>query len=385
MTPREANDRLESANDRSLSAAPGTQTAFQLRNANMRSFEADRQAWRGTSREYADAGGAELARKLAGVTESVHKALRAHADRAARMARGGVRGDAAFIEANRACRAAGEAARATLRRLEGAFPDDGGVAGDAPTAFSPCACENPTEPPIFTPPSTRNPGKREQAGVKREAAADDASAAGSSAFPASPPLRSADDDGFCCDARRAHRALRAPENRAGRATLAARAANEAIAAASAGPPPRARSPRGPVAARGGVHHLRRRATPRRSSGRRRVHPRGGFEGGGRARGGGGGAFRRSLGVRFLRRALLRALLDARTREASRRLSAARAPPGTRTPRRAARGERSAMRPRRRATSTTPPSPRGATRKKQPTRTPPSGGGESGKKIGAAGG
>ncbi len=325
MTPREANDRLESANDRSLSAAPGTQTAFQLRNANMRSFEADRQAWRGTSREYADAGGAELARKLAGVTESVHKALRAHADRAARMARGGVRGDAAFIEANRACRAAGEAARATLRRLEGAFPDDGGVAGDAPTAFSPCACENPTEPPIFTPPSTRNPGKREQAGVKREAAAGDAFAAGSSsAFPASPPLRSADDDGFCCDARRAHRALRAPENRAGRATLAARAANEAIAAASAEA----------SASRAFASRLRWRlavesitsgaayaASLERDDGASTLE--GGFEGGGRARGGGGVAFRRSLGVRFLRRALLRALLDARTREASRRLSAAR--------------------------------------------------------------
>jgi hypothetical protein len=31
-------------------------TAFQLRNRDMHTFEARQQAWRGTSREYADAG-----------------------------------------------------------------------------------------------------------------------------------------------------------------------------------------------------------------------------------------------------------------------------------------------------------------------------------------
>ena len=77
MAPREANASGPTAARRSAPSAGGrAASAFALRNADMRSFEADRQAWRGTSREYADAGGADLAHKLADAADGLLKILR---------------------------------------------------------------------------------------------------------------------------------------------------------------------------------------------------------------------------------------------------------------------------------------------------------------------
>ena len=53
-----ARDAQEVRQSRQNQADTGsTMTAFQLRNRDMHTFEARQQAWRGTSREYADAGG----------------------------------------------------------------------------------------------------------------------------------------------------------------------------------------------------------------------------------------------------------------------------------------------------------------------------------------
>ena len=88
MAPRETNASGPTAARRSAPSAGGrAASAFALRNADMRSFEADRQAWRGTSREYADAGGADLAHKLADVADGLLKILRNAAERHRRRRR----------------------------------------------------------------------------------------------------------------------------------------------------------------------------------------------------------------------------------------------------------------------------------------------------------
>jgi hypothetical protein len=99
-------------------------SAFALRNANMLSFEADRQAWRGTSRTYADAGGADLAHKLAVVADGVFKLLRAAWDRdhredtTSQIKLHALCGSSARNSAS----ARREAGRAKLHRLQHAFP-----------------------------------------------------------------------------------------------------------------------------------------------------------------------------------------------------------------------------------------------------------------------
>ena len=81
MAPRAANATGPTTATTNPSAGGRAASAFALRHANMHSFEADRQAWRGTSREYADAGGADLAHKLADVADGVLKMLRNAAER----------------------------------------------------------------------------------------------------------------------------------------------------------------------------------------------------------------------------------------------------------------------------------------------------------------
>ena len=55
MTARDAQEVRQSRQNQTDTGS--TMTAFQLRNRDMHTFEARQQAWRGTSREYADAGG----------------------------------------------------------------------------------------------------------------------------------------------------------------------------------------------------------------------------------------------------------------------------------------------------------------------------------------
>jgi E3 ubiquitin-protein ligase SHPRH len=125
MAPRAANATGPTTATTNPSAGGRAASAFALRHANMHSFEADRQAWRGTSREYADAGGADLAHKLADVADGVLKILRnaaerhrrGDADAAARADR--VPGVAALLTETATRR---EAARARLHRLQHAFP-----------------------------------------------------------------------------------------------------------------------------------------------------------------------------------------------------------------------------------------------------------------------
>ena len=197
--------------DRSLSAARGDADGVSAPlNANMRSFEADGQAWRGdlaVRRRGRRGARAETAR----VTESVHKALRAHAARAPRESQRGAAFAATPHSSRRIGRVAPRGKARARRKARGHVSGRRRRRRRRAAAFSPCACENATEPPIFTPALDPAPREERAAGVKREAAADDASAAGSSAFPASPRLIGhADDDGFCCDARRAPRALALP-------------------------------------------------------------------------------------------------------------------------------------------------------------------------------
>ena len=133
MAPREANASGPTSMGSRGSLPRGTAadnggraaSAFALRNADMRSFEADRHAWRGTSREYADARGADLAHKLADVADGVFKILRNAAERHRRGdADAAARADAvpgvAALLAETAARR--EAARARLHRLQHAFP-----------------------------------------------------------------------------------------------------------------------------------------------------------------------------------------------------------------------------------------------------------------------
>ena len=117
-------------------------TAWQLRNADMHSFEAARQQWRGTAREYADAGGADLAHKLASVVDGVFRILRGAEERHPR--RNGIpsavspetaASDAAVAER------ASKAAYARLHPLKHAFP--GGLNDLCSCVFAPCACEGP--------------------------------------------------------------------------------------------------------------------------------------------------------------------------------------------------------------------------------------------------
>jgi len=126
MAPREANASGPTAARRSAPSAGGrAASAFALRNADMRSFEADRQAWRGTSREYADAGGADLAHKLADVADGLLKILRNAAERHRRGdADAAARADRVPGVAARLAEAAArrEAARTRLHRLQHAFP-----------------------------------------------------------------------------------------------------------------------------------------------------------------------------------------------------------------------------------------------------------------------
>ena len=108
--PREANRTGPTAVAAVAGGSSAAMTAFQLRNADMHSFEADRQAWRGTNREYADAGGADLAHKLASVVDGVFRVLRAAAERHPR--RDGVTSGVA------AAVAAADAARVKARRRD---------------------------------------------------------------------------------------------------------------------------------------------------------------------------------------------------------------------------------------------------------------------------
>ena len=194
MAPREANRTGPTAVAAVAGGSSAAMTAFQLRNADMHSFEADRQAWRGTNREYADAGGADLAHKLASVVDGVFRVLRAAAERHPR--RDGVTsGVAAAVAAADAARvkARRRDAYARLHALKHAFP--GPLADLCTCAWTPCEC-------------------------------------------ASTPRR--DADAACCDAFAAHRELRRVDNLAGRireATAAAASAdaiaNEEITAARA--------------------------------------------------------------------------------------------------------------------------------------------------------
>ena len=194
MAPREANRTGPTAVAAVAGGSSAVMTAFQLRNADMHSFEADRQAWRGTNREYADAGGADLAHKLASVVDGVFRVLRAAAERHPR--RDGVTsGVAAAVAAADAARvkARRRDAYARLHALKHAFP--GPLADLCTCAWTPCEC-------------------------------------------ASTPRR--DADAACCDAFAAHRELRRVDNLAGRireATAAAASAdaiaNEEITAARA--------------------------------------------------------------------------------------------------------------------------------------------------------
>ena len=194
MAPREANRTGPTAVAAVAGGSSAVMTAFQLRNADMHSFEADRQAWRGTNREYADAGGADLAHKLASVVDGVFRVLRAAAERHPR--RDGVTsGVAAAVAAADAARvkARRRDAYARLHALKHAFP--GPLADLCSCAWTPCEC-------------------------------------------ASAPRR--DADAACCDAFAAHRELRRVDNLAGRireATAAAASAdaiaNEEIIAARA--------------------------------------------------------------------------------------------------------------------------------------------------------
>lgn len=125
MAPREANVSGPVAAARVSTAAVDTgraASAFQLRNANMHSFEAGRQAWRGTSREYADAGGADLAHKLADVADGLFKILRNASERDKREADGVVKVDALCGSVTSIATSKRETGRARLHRLQHAFP-----------------------------------------------------------------------------------------------------------------------------------------------------------------------------------------------------------------------------------------------------------------------
>ena len=56
QTARDAQEVRQSRQNQADNTG-STMSAFQLRNRDMHTFEARQQAWRGTSREYADAGG----------------------------------------------------------------------------------------------------------------------------------------------------------------------------------------------------------------------------------------------------------------------------------------------------------------------------------------
>ena len=127
MAPRGANASGPTSRAGGGAGAAGGRaaSAFALRNADMHSFEADRQAWRGTSREYADARGADLAHKLADVADGVFKMLRSASERHRRGdADAAARADAvpgvAALLAETASRR--DAARDRLHRLQHAFP-----------------------------------------------------------------------------------------------------------------------------------------------------------------------------------------------------------------------------------------------------------------------
>lgn len=139
MAPREANDARRTAQG---SARGGTAaaSAWQLRNADMHSFEAARQAWRGTSRQYADAGGSDLAHKIASVAGNVVRVVRAALERRPALAlHPGVAELAAEHTAAAEVKTALATVNAALHRLEHAFP---GPLADlcACATWTPCAC-----------------------------------------------------------------------------------------------------------------------------------------------------------------------------------------------------------------------------------------------------
>lgn len=283
MAPREANRTGPAAVAAAAGGSSAAMTAFQLRNANMHSFEADRQAWRGTNREYADAGGADLAHKLASVADGVFRVLRAAAERHPRrdgvtsgVAPAVAAADAARVKARR------RAAYARLHALKHAFP---GPLADlcSCAAWTPCEC-------------------------------------------ASAPRRDADADAACCDAFASHRELRRVDNLAGRIreAVAAAASADAIAdeemAAARAPLPRLRWLLAvEIITSGAAFEL--------------------FPGGAARRGSrdfdddadGGENLRARLSPRFLRRAFLSALLAARVDAAERDVDAARAAAQDRDP------------------------------------------------------
>ena len=245
----------------------------------MHTFEARQQAWRGTSREYADAGGSDLAHKLAAVCGNVFKLL-AKGDERAPGREGITCGTAANVAKERATRQRQKRllAHAGLHALQHAFP--GRLNDLCGCNWSPCPCSR--------------------------------------------RIKSADDPA-CCEALEAHRALSDKENKSGRvkeavkiARSVAAAATEAIADARA-PLPKLRWLLAvELITSGAAFRLFREHGPAESlrfidaaADDADVNPVAGRSGAGEAI----VEDRRRLGVRFLRRALLADALAAPARSA----------------------------------------------------------------------
>ena len=188
MTARDAQEvRVARQGDASGGSRSGAAlSAFQLRNRDMHTFEARQQAWRGTSREYADAGGSDLAHKLAAVCGNVFKLL-AKGDERAPGREGITCGTAANVAKERAKRQRQKRllAHAGLHALQHAFP--GRLNDLCACNWSPCPCSR--------------------------------------------RIKSADDPA-CCEALEAHRALSDRENKSGRVKEAVKIARSVAAAAT---------------------------------------------------------------------------------------------------------------------------------------------------------
>ena len=186
MTARDAQEVRVSRQGDASGASGAALSAFQLRNRDMHTFEARQQAWRGTSREYADAGGSDLAHKLAAVCGNVFKLL-AKGDERAPGREGITCGTAASVAKERATRQRRKRllAHAGLHALQHAFP--GRLNDLCGCNWSPCPCSR--------------------------------------------RIKSADDPA-CCEALEAHRALSDKENKSGRVKEAVKIARSVAAAAT---------------------------------------------------------------------------------------------------------------------------------------------------------
>ncbi|ACO67442.1 SNF2 super family [Micromonas commoda] len=186
MTARDAQEVRVARQGDASGASGAALSAFQLRNRDMHTFEASVQAWRGTSREYADAGGSDLAHKLAAVCGNVFKLL-AKGDERAPGREGITCGTAANVAKERATRQRQKRllAHAGLHALQHAFP--GRLNDLCGCNWSPCPCSR--------------------------------------------RIKSSDDPS-CCEALEAHRALSDRENKSGRVKEAVKIARSVAAAAT---------------------------------------------------------------------------------------------------------------------------------------------------------